>query len=105
MFDVETILRRHTELSRASFGPGEQRNTIAAHISQILRREIAAAPSGRVAAAEWIKVALLALDGCARAMVEAGDGWPEIRAMIGEAIERERIEVDQILDKGRHDGQ
>lgn len=90
MFDLESHLRRQMAFSRATFGPGERRAGVTAHIKKELDQEIATAENSREAADEWVDVILLGLDGCARALAEAGYSWREIPAMICEMIEHKQ---------------
>ncbi len=90
MFDLESHLRRQMAFSRGNFGPGERRKGVTAHIKKELDEEIATAATADEAAREWGDVVLLGLDGCARALVEAGYRWDAIPRMICEILNQKQ---------------
>ena len=61
-FDLEAHLTRQMVFSRATFGPGERREGVTDHILKELD-EVATSDG---AAAEWVDVVILALDGLTR---------------------------------------
>lgn len=66
--NLEQHLTRQMAFSRANFGPGERRQGVIDHI----RKELVEVEQGDGDAAEWVDVAILALDGLMRRLVATG---------------------------------
>lgn len=73
--DLAQYLLRQMAFSHATFGPGERRKGVIDH----MKKELKEVEDGDGAAAEWVDLVLLALDGLTRRLAYAngGRGNPE----------------------------
>lgn len=84
MNDLATILHRQAAFSRATFGPGERREGVIAHIRKELE-ELENAPDQEAIQEEWADVAILAFDGLLRALTADPDFQGETLDIVAKA--------------------